>query len=257
MSEGGRQAGAQTLARGLRALLVVVEADEPMTAGQVAEALGTHRTIAYRLLQTLADFRMVHQRADGRYSAGAGLAALSAGYQAHLRETALPVMRDAADDLAATIALITAEGSEAVSVAIATPASATYHLTFRQGSRHPIDRGSAGYALLSLDPPSDAEPEAVTIARERGYASSKDEVEAGAYGVAVPLRVPGLAVRACLNLITFREEVANAAADRMMLAAARLSDKLALYRSLPLDKRSAARPECSHNGRCCANNAHE
>ncbi|MCL2585534.1 MAG: helix-turn-helix domain-containing protein [Streptosporangiales bacterium] len=233
MSEGGRQAGAQTLARGLRALLLVVEAGEPMTAAQVAEALGTHRTIAYRLLQTLTEFRMLHQGADGRYSAGAGLASLNAGYQAHLRETALPVMRDAADDLTATVALIAAEGAEAVSVAIATPVSATYHLAFRQGSRHPIDRGSAGYALLSLDPPSADEPEAVTIARERGYASSKDEVEAGAYGIAVPLRVPGMTVRACLNLITFREEAATAAVDRMMLAAGRLSDKLALRGSAP------------------------
>lgn len=232
MSEGGRQAGAQTLARGLRALLLVVEAEEPMTAAQVAEALGTHRTIAYRLLQTLAEFRMLHQGADGRYSAGAGLAALNAGYQAHLREAALPVLRDAADDLSATVALIAAEGTDAVSIAIATPASATYHLTFRQGSRHPIDRGSAGYALLSLEPSADGEPEAVAAARERGYASSKDEVEPGAYGVAVPLRVPGLPVRACLNLITFREEVADAAPKRMMLAAARLSARLgSLYRA--------------------------
>lgn len=220
----GRQVGSQTLARGLRALLLVTGADEPLTIAQVAEALGTHRTIAYRVLQTLTEFRLVRRGDDGRYSAGAGLAALNAGFQAHLREAALPVIREAADDLGATIALIIAEGTDAVAIAVAEPANANYHLTFRQGSRHPIGRGSAGYALLSSGPPAVGEPEAATIARDRGYASSKDEVEPGAYGVAVPLRIPGLSTRACLNLITYREDVAAAAPERLLRAAARLSD---------------------------------
>lgn len=223
----GRQVGVQTLARGLTALYAVVESDQPMTISQVAEVLGTHRTIAYRILVTLVEFRLLRRGEDGRYSAGAGLAGLAEHFHAQLREAAMPVLREVADDLAATVALIVAEGPEAVAIAVVEPKSVDFHLTFKRGSRHPLDRGSAGYALLSAGPPVDDEPEAVTRARERGYALSKGEVEPNAYGVAVPLKAPSLTARACLNLITYREDVATAAPERMMLAVAQLSGKLA------------------------------
>lgn len=137
------------------------------------------------------------------------------------------MLREVADDLAATVALIVAEGAEAVAIAVVEPPSVDFHLTFKRASRHPPERGSAGYALLSAGPPADGEPDAVRQARERGYAISKGEVEPNAHGVAVPVISPSLPLRACLNLITYRDDVAAAAPERMLLAAAQLADKLA------------------------------
>lgn len=68
-SEGGARHGAesrangapgsQTLARGLAALQLVASSRTGLTAQQVADDIGVHRTIAYRLLTTLAQYRMV------------------------------------------------------------------------------------------------------------------------------------------------------------------------------------------------------
>ncbi len=51
--------GSQTLARGLNALQLVADAPSGLTVQQVADGVGVHRTIAYRLLATLAQFRLV------------------------------------------------------------------------------------------------------------------------------------------------------------------------------------------------------
>ena len=66
--------GSQTLARGLSALQLVATAPAGLTVQQVADHAGVHRTIAYRLLATLADFRLVAKGEDGRYRPAAGLA---------------------------------------------------------------------------------------------------------------------------------------------------------------------------------------
>ena len=42
--------GSQTLARGLNALQLVADAPAGLTVQQVADGIGVHRTIAYRLL---------------------------------------------------------------------------------------------------------------------------------------------------------------------------------------------------------------
>ena len=59
--------GSQTLARGLNALQFVAEAPAGLTVQQVADGIGVHRTIAYRLLATLAQFRFIAKGEDGRY----------------------------------------------------------------------------------------------------------------------------------------------------------------------------------------------
>ena len=51
--------GSQTLARGLAALQLVATSPTGLTVQEVADDIGVHRTIAYRLLSTLAQFRMV------------------------------------------------------------------------------------------------------------------------------------------------------------------------------------------------------
>lgn len=215
--------GSQTLARGLAALQLVAGTPEGLSVLDVAERLGVHRTIAYRMLTTLAEFHLVSRAADGRYRAGSGTVTLAQGYAAGVREAALPVLRRTADDLGATVALIAAEGDEAVAVAVVEPQSVNYHLSYRVGSRNPLGLGAAGVALAAMRPARPDEQEALAEVRRQGYATTFGQVEPGAYGVAVPLRLPGPATHLCVNLITSREDVARACVPRMLAAANEIS----------------------------------
>ncbi|GGM56112.1 transcriptional regulator [Micromonospora sonchi] len=226
-SIASKNIGSQTLARGLRALELVAASRNGLTMQEVADALDVHRTIAYRMLSTLADFHLVTRLPDGRFRAGAGLAALAALAQGDLREVALPVLRELADTLECTLSLIVAEGEEAVAVAVIEPTTTVYHLAFRTGSRHRLDRGAAGLALRAAGPRRSGEAPEVTLARQRGYASTYGQVEPGAYGLAVPLRQPPSVPAACINLITYRADLIDSSIEPMRQAAERISTALA------------------------------
>jgi DNA-binding IclR family transcriptional regulator len=218
-----RNTGSQTLDRGLRALELVAASPGGMTVQEVADRLDVHRTIAHRLLATLADHHLIARGPDGRFRAGGGLAALANGLHSTLRDTALPIMRELAEELQSTVALLVREGEEVVGIATAAPVSAAYHLAFRTGSRHPLGRGSAGICLLSALPARPGERPEVTRARAQGFAVSKGEVEPGAHGLAVLIRQGVDTPQACLNLITYRDDVMAGAAPVMLEGAARIS----------------------------------
>lgn len=211
--------GNQTLARGLRVFLAIVDSEHGLTVQQVGELLGVHRSIAYRLLRTLGDFGLVTRRRDGAYIPGPRLATLADSYLPALREVAAPVMRNVADRLQSTIGLFVEQGDEALAVAMVEPTTATHHIAFRPGMRTPMDRGSAAYAMLAGSPAVEGEAEMVTTARETGYAFSHGEVEPGAYGVAAWIPLPAGFPRACLNLITYRGDIAEGAGEAMRKAA--------------------------------------
>jgi DNA-binding IclR family transcriptional regulator len=215
----GKAAGSQTLARGLLALEAIAGQPQGLTVNEVAQRLDVHRTIAYRILVTLAEFRLVVRSSDGRYRVGSGTVTLARGYAAGIREAALPVLRRTADELGATVALISAEGDEAVAVAVVEPQTVDYHIAYRVGSRHPIGVGAAGLALAALRLPSPGEPAAVAEVRERGYARTFGQIEPRAYGVAVPLRTADPTLHLCVNLITAREDVVDAAVPVMRAVA--------------------------------------
>src|SRR4051794_25260552 len=218
-----RNAGSQTLDRGLRALEMVAATPGGMTVQEVADRLEVHRTIAHRLLATLADHHLISRGPDNRFRAGGGLAALAGGLQTTLLDTALPIMRELAEELESTVALLVKEGEEVVGIAVATPTQAPYHLAFRTGSRHPLGRGSAGIALLSALPPRPGERPAVTRARAQGFTVSKGEGEPGAHRLAVLIDHGVEVPSACLNLITYRDDVMARAAPVMLEGAARVS----------------------------------
>jgi DNA-binding IclR family transcriptional regulator len=220
---GSRNAGSQTLDRGIRALEIVAATPGGLTVQEVADRLGVHRTIAHRLLGTLADHHLIARAPDNRFRAGGGLIALAAGLQSTLRDTAMPIMRELAEELESTVVLLVREGEEVVGIAVAAPTNSTYHLAFRTGSRHPLGRGSAGICLLSALPPRAGERPEVTRARAQGFAVSKGEVEPGAHGLAVLIRQGDETPGACLNLITYRDDIMAGAAPVMLEGAARIS----------------------------------
>lgn len=222
-----RTAGSQTLARGLEVLRLVAGTPAGLGVNEVAEHAGIHRTGAYRLLNTLCDAQMLHRGADGRYRGAAGLLSLSASAYHALLAAAEPVLRRYADELGATLALIVREGDEAIALRVTAPTSGTYHVSFAEASRHPLDLGAAGHAILASEPARPGEDPRVAAARTAGFAQTFGEVEPGMHGVAVPLEGSICGVPACLNLITVRRDQAASAITTLQQAARTLEASLA------------------------------
>ena len=182
-----KNTGSQTLDRGLRALEFVAATPGGLTVQEVADRLGVHRTIAHRLLTTLAEHRLIARGPDNRFRAGGGLIALAGGLQSTLRDTAVPIMRELAEELESTVVLLVREGEEVV------------------GPARPGERAE------------------VTRARTQGFSVSRGEVEPGAHGLAVLIRQGDETPNACLNLITYRDDIMAGAAPAMLDGAARIS----------------------------------
>ncbi len=190
---------------------------------ELADRVGVHRTIAYRLLSTLIQFRLVTKGADGRYRPAAGLAVLGAAFDHNVRQLSLPTLRALADDLGTTVSLLIAEGDEQVALAVIVPTQVPYQLAFHEGSRYPLSRGAAGLALLASMPPRPGERDLVTQARERGWIMTCGEIEPNTYGLAVAVRRPAPSPPTCINLISHREDVVLRGKDAVIKAAEQLT----------------------------------
>src|SRR5271156_6249157 len=219
----GSGTGSQTLARGLTALQMVADSSGGLTVQQLADQVGVHRTIAYRLLSTLAQFRLVAKGDDGRYRPAAGLAVLGAAFDRNVRQLSVPTLRALADDLGTTVSLLVAEGDQQVAVAVIVPTQVAYQLAFHEGSRYPLDRGAAGIALLASLPPRPDERDLVVRAREQGWVITHGEIEPNTYGLAVPVHRPPPSPPTCINLISHREDVVMRGQDAVIKAAKELS----------------------------------
>jgi DNA-binding IclR family transcriptional regulator len=215
--------GSQTLARGLNALQLVADAPSGLTVQQVADGVGVHRTIAYRLLGTLSQFRFVAKGEDGRYRPAAGLAVLGASFDRNIRQLSLPTLRALADDLGTTVSLLVAEGDQQVAVAVIVPTQVAYQLAFHEGSRYPLDRGAAGIALLASMPARAQERDLVAHAREQEWVITHGEIEPNTYGLAVPVHRMPPSPPTCINLISHREDVVMRGKDAVIKAAKELS----------------------------------
>jgi DNA-binding IclR family transcriptional regulator len=180
-------APSQTLDRGLACLDFVAASDRAVSVDATAAALGLHRSIVYRLLRTLELRHLVERDSEGDYSAGTYLAVLSRTVRRSLRAAAAPVLASLADELQMTAFLVVADDDEAVTIDSVEPTSLNAHVAYRPGTRHPIDRGAPGIALLAGRPPVRGERRAVTRARQLGWAESEAEVIPGLASIAVPI----------------------------------------------------------------------
>jgi DNA-binding IclR family transcriptional regulator len=215
--------GSQTLARGLAALQLVATSPTGLTVQQVADSIGVHRTIAYRLLSTLAKFRFVAKGEDGRYRSAAALAVLGASFDNNVRQLSVPTLRTLADELGTTVSLLVAEGDQQVAIAVIVPTNVFYQLSFHEGSRYPLDRGSAGLALLACMVPRPGERDLVQQTRQQGWVITHGEIEPNTYGLAVPVKRRPPSPPTCINLISHREDVVMGGRDSVIKAANELS----------------------------------
>ena len=207
----------QTLDRGLACLDFVAASDRAVSVDEAAAALGLHRSIVYRLVRTLEIRRLVERDAEGDFRPGPYLAELSRSVRRTLRTAAAPVVANLAEDLQMTAFLVVADGDEAVTIDSVEPRSLNAHVAYRPGTRHPIDKGAPGLALLAAQAARAGERAEVGLARDRGWAQSEAEVIAGMVSVAAPIADQG----AVAVLWLAGAKVSAAAVGRQVAAAAR------------------------------------
>jgi DNA-binding IclR family transcriptional regulator len=204
----------QTLDRGLRIVEVLADVPGGLTVTELASALGVARPVIYRLLATLEAHTLVRRHADGRVALGFGVLQLARRVQPLVRAAALPVLRRLAEDVGATAHLTVVDGADALAVAVVEPSWTDFHVAYRVGSRHPLDRGAAGRAI-------------VAARQEAGppYVVSSGELQPGAHGVAAPvLGVP--AVEASVGVVALTELDGRAVGPRVVTAADEIAHAL-------------------------------
>jgi DNA-binding IclR family transcriptional regulator len=148
-SERARPETAQTLDRGLRLLHLVAENAAGLTVTEAAARLGVGRAVVYRLVSTLGEHGFVRRDKAGRLRLGAGVLQLARRAQPLLADAALPALHRLAEELGATAHLTIAEGAEGIALLVVEPTWTQFHVAYRAGSRHPLDRGAAGRAIMS------------------------------------------------------------------------------------------------------------
>jgi len=215
----------QTLDRGLHLLNVVSQAPGGVTMNELAERLAVHRTVCYRLVGTLAAHGLVVRGADGRVRLGAQVRALADRFTPQVIAAARPVLLDLARTSGATAHLSVAEGDECVAVEVVEPPGSVMHVAYRVGSRHPLDRGAAGRAILAARPPAPGDPERVRADRAQGYSVTAGELQPGAVGVAAGLD-PRYGVAASIGVVALSGLDVEAAGRQVVAAAGELAKAL-------------------------------
>ncbi|GAA4243288.1 helix-turn-helix domain-containing protein [Dactylosporangium darangshiense] len=166
---------AQTLDRGLRLLHLVADSPAGLTMTEAAAHLGVGRAVIYRLAATLSEHGMVRRDRSGRLRLGAGVLHLARRAQPLVADAALPALRRLAETVGATAHLTIADGGEAFALAVVEPSWTQFHVAYRSGSRHPLEAGAAGKAILA--------------GRRGDYAAvtTTGELQQGAHGVAAAI----------------------------------------------------------------------
>lgn len=178
----------QTLDRGLTALDVISQRPAGISIAELAVELGVHRAICYRIVSTLLAHALVARTGDGRIRLGAGTAVLASRFEPQLWHSAGPLLHRLANEAQATAYVSVAHGDECIVVMVAEPELAVIRVGYRVGSRHALDRGAAGLAILAARPEQPTDSERVKKARVDGYNLTVGELERGAVGIAAPIR---------------------------------------------------------------------
>ena len=205
----------------MTALELIALADVPPSIDELASSLDVHRSIAYRIVRTLEEHGLIRRDADGRCVAGERLAALGRNVRVPLHAAAVPELTAMAEDLGMTAFLVVRLGDEVITIESIEPRTTAAHVAYRPGSRHAVDRGAPGLAMLAGAPPSTGERIDVDLARRRGWAHTASEVIPGLASIASWVLGPDGEVAgavACVFLAGIEID-ANATGARVLAAA--------------------------------------
>jgi hypothetical protein len=205
---------AQTLDRGLRLLQLVADAPGGLSMTEAAAHLGVGRAVVYRLVATLTEHGLLRRDAGRRLRLGAGVLSLARRAQPLVADAALPALRRLAERVGATAHLTIVDGGEALALSVVEPTWTQFHVAYRAGSRHPLERGAAGKAILA------------GRGGDYGPVSTVGELQPGAYGVAAA--VPGVdGLEASVGVVALAPLKAETAAAEVVAAAQAVANALA------------------------------
>jgi DNA-binding IclR family transcriptional regulator len=194
-NEKAAPAHSQTLSRGIRMLEILSEETAPLTIGEISARMGVHRSIAYRILRTLEDHRLVARDSAGGIVLGTGLATLARGIARDLQTAALPELTSLANELGTTAFLVVLDRGDCTTLTCVEPRHSRAAVLQRPGTRHSLHVGAPGLAIQAvlddsqweaISPDQPRRPEVASV-RELGFAVSHHEVLPGVTSVAVPL----------------------------------------------------------------------
>ncbi len=217
----------KTLHNGLSILELLAGHPHGMSITEIAEGIGVHRTVAHRLIRTLEVHRLCRRDEHKIISLGAGLVTLAESVEQDLRTLARPILEELADTVGATAHLVVRESDTHVrAMMVVEPRRSDVHIAFRPGQLDPIDRGSAGMAILAALPPKEGERPEVTAARRAGYAISAGEIISATIGISAALsRRPG-STQAAIGISVFDATDEERLADAVTTAARTLGNML-------------------------------
>lgn len=216
----------QTLRRGMEAFSLVAEHPEGLTIAQLAEKMGIDRAIAYRIVATLEADAFVSRAPNGRIYLGGAILTLASGLEPQLRSFVEPALQTLARETRATAFLSVARGTDAVAILVAESEAGFIRVGYRVGSRHPLDRGASGIAILAGRPEKPDDPEAVRQARKDGYSVTRGQLQRGAVGVAAPVRFSKhrhAALEASVGVVALDDLDVSEIAPRVVACAAEIS----------------------------------
>jgi DNA-binding IclR family transcriptional regulator len=172
------------------------------TLAEVVDGTGLARPTAYRLLSALEAHRLVG-REGGRYTLGMRL--LGWGNKAvglDLIEAAMPVLEALAGETEESTQLYVREGDRRVCIASVERAGGGLRDTVPVGAVLPLDLGSGGKVLLAWAEDGEGfsriDAGELEEIRDRGWAESVAEREAGVASVSAPVFGPGGRLRAAV-----------------------------------------------------------
>lgn len=203
----------KVVARALRVLFSIAQADRPLSFSQLSQELGTPRPTVYRLVSALESYGLV-TRADGGVSATPRLFLLTSGGKgvARLASVAEPYLGELVQSVGDTAGMqvrvgslrrcvLEIEGTRGIrwshGIGYTAPlwAGAMGHVLMSGLSDEELDGLLAGQAVGQLGSGSPKDPtelaSRVQFARENGWSISTSEVEEEASAIAAPIQVHG------------------------------------------------------------------
>jgi DNA-binding IclR family transcriptional regulator len=203
----GVNGGVQSVQRAAALMESVADSPEPLTAPELAERCGLHRSTAWRILATLEEEGLVDRdAATNRYSIGPAVARLAAGAVQSLPRMARPRLEDLSRRTGETVSLAVPRRLQLVYVdQVQAP-----HVMAADwlGRAVPLHATSTGKALLAFLPPEELETALsqplpsftegtitdparlrgeLERVRRRGYAVSRGELETALWGASAPV----------------------------------------------------------------------
>lgn len=246
--QGGRAArGAESARRVLAVLMAFTRERHTLSARDLAEITRIPLPSVYRYVAFLRDTGLLVGGDRGGYHLSVRLIQLAQAAEAGdaLIEIADPVMRRLAAETGETVILVRLLGQSAVCVH-RVESSHSLRTSFEPGQPMSLERGASARILLASMPPEALraylEPltrrdpaeaarleEEVTLVRERGWASSAEEIDQGIWAAAAAVR-DGSGTVAALSvpspLVRAPEETRSELLDRVRASADHLSGLL-------------------------------